>query len=91
MLKSAPVAAEIRGRAEEVASAVRAQAHTAYDEDIAGTAVIVPLPVDVRSYVTDRAASAVVIPHPAGLGHQAKYGVLTRSASAAGLEVTSKR
>jgi hypothetical protein len=41
----------------------------------------------LRTYTTDRAAASVSV--PAGL--QAKHGVLTRAASAAGLEVRPKR
>lgn len=49
----------------------------------------IPLPVEVRDETTDRATAAVVLAHPAGIAAQAKYGALTRAASAAGLEVRS--
>lgn len=39
-----------------------------------------------EEYTTDRAAAIVSVP----AGEQAKHGVLTRAASAAGLEVRSK-
>lgn len=48
------------------------------------------LPVIVRPYTTDRAASVVVLASPAGVAEQAKHGTLTRAAAAAGLEVTSE-
>lgn len=41
---------------------------------------------EVDHYVTDRAAASVSVP----AGKQAKHGVLTRAASAAGLEVKAK-
>lgn len=45
------------------------------------------LPVETDNRTTDRAVVDVTIAHPAGAATQAKHGVLTRSASAAGLEV----
>lgn len=42
--------------------------------------------VEVNQYTTDRAGAAVSVP----AGRQAKYGALTRAASAAGLEVRTK-
>jgi hypothetical protein len=47
--------------------------------------------VKVEHYTTDRAAAAVVVKHPAGLGLEAKHGVLSRAARAAGLPFRSKR
>lgn len=41
---------------------------------------------EVSTYTTDRAAAAVTVK----ASDQAKHGVLTRAASAAGLEVTTK-
>lgn len=46
--------------------------------------------IKVEDYTTDRAASAVLIKHPIGMGIQAKYGTLTRAASSAGLSVKAK-
>lgn len=43
--------------------------------------------VEVDTYTTDRAAAAVTLAHAGGLGIEAKYGVLARAASAAGLQV----
>jgi hypothetical protein len=77
--KSAGVAAEVERLAGTVADNVRAQGHRVSSGD--------PLPVRVDTYTTDRAAAAVVINHAAGLGMQAKYGVLTKAAGDAGLEV----
>lgn len=48
-------------------------------------------PVTIRSYVTDRAASAVSIAHPSGLSVQARTGALTRAAASVGLEVQERR
>lgn len=78
MLKSAPVADAVTALARQVAGTIQAEGHVMSDG---------PLPVEVSAYTTDRAAAAVVVPHPAALGLQAKYGLLTRAAAAAGLEV----
>lgn len=47
----------------------------------------IPLPVQVKAETTDRAAASVILAHPAGIAAQAKYGALTRAASAVGLTV----
>lgn len=69
VLKSAPVAREVHAHAERRAERVRA--HPKVQEHA-------PDAVQVEDYTTDRAASAVVIAHAAGLPLQAKYGVLTK-------------
>lgn len=46
--------------------------------------------VIVERYTTDRAAAAVVVAHPGGIAMQAKHGVLTRAAAAAGLDVNEE-
>lgn len=46
--------------------------------------------VTVAQFTTDRAIAVVRVNHPAGLALQAKYGILTKAAAAAGLEVTAK-
>lgn len=79
VLRSSEVAALVQDAAEEVAAHAQAQGHLASDG---------PLPIVVSTYETDRAAATVDIRHPAGLGMQAKYGVLTQAAGAAGLEVS---
>jgi hypothetical protein len=71
------VRAEISRLAEEVGDNVRASAGDRK--------------VDVEDYTTDRAASAVVIAHPAGLGMEAKHGTLTRAARSAGLPVKPRK
>lgn len=80
MLKSQPVRAEISNIAQAVGSTARS------DEPVVRHAA----EVKVEDYTTDRAASAVLIKHPIGMGIQAKYGTLTRAASAQGLQVRSK-
>lgn len=45
------------------------------------------MPVETEQRVTDRAVVDVTITHPGGASAQAKHGVLTRAASAQGLEV----
>lgn len=58
-------------------------------EQIAGK-ITRPVDVVVDDYVTDRQASSVTIRHPAALFWQARDGILTRAASAVGLEVTER-
>lgn len=80
ILRSAEMAAVVDDLAEQLAAQVRAGIS---DPDVAAA-------VDVDSYVTDRAAAAVTIVHPAGMALQARNGVLTRAAAAAGLDVRSR-
>lgn len=68
------VRAAVSALAERIAAAVRAQ-------------VGAEVPVLVAHYTTDREAAAVTIATRSGMGLQAKHGVLTRAAGAAGLEV----
>jgi hypothetical protein len=77
ILKSQEMAAAVDDLAEKIAADVR----STVDDDV---------PVDVDSYTTDRAAAAVTIVHPTGMGLQARNGVLTRAAAAAGLDVRSR-
>lgn len=46
--------------------------------------------VTVKQFTTDRAIAVVRLNHPTGLALQAKHGLLTKAAAAAGLEVTAK-
>lgn len=75
VLKSPEMAAAIHAKAEEVAGNARAT----HDTDIV-----------VDDYTTDRAASSVTIRDSRAALWQATEGVLTRSAAAAGLEVTER-
>lgn len=86
-LNSPEVAAEVRAAAEKVAANVNAQGLTASSGAAKSGSAITAV---VWSYTTDRAAAAVSIQHPAGLAMQAKHGVLTKAATAAGLEVKMK-
>lgn len=75
--------------AKQVSSAAAAQGHTVDDIRVSGEAVTTPLAdyIQVYSYTTDRAAAAVTLAHPAGLGMQAVHGVLTTAAASVGLDV----
>lgn len=70
VLKSDGIAQAVHEQAERKAAEVRT--HPSVDEHVGSDRV------EVEDYVTDRAASAVVIAHAAGLPIQAKYGVLTK-------------
>jgi hypothetical protein len=77
MLKQSEVRNEITSIAEAVGSAARSnEGVSKHDAEI-----------KVEHYTTDRAASAVLIKHPIGMGIQAKYGALTQAASSQGLQV----
>lgn len=82
LLKSSEMQQVVQETADAVASNVTSQGLTVASGG--------NLSVEVDTYITDRAAAAVTITHAAGLGMQAKYGVLTKAAAAAGLEVTEK-
>ena len=43
--------------------------------------------IEVRAYPTDRGAATVVVADPQAMAWQARDGILTRAAGAAGLEV----
>lgn len=75
MLKSAEWAALMKDTANEVAGNVRSETDAE---------------VKVDAYTTDRAAASVTILDPRGAELQARDGILTRAAAAAGLEVTEK-
>lgn len=77
ILKSDAVAVVIDGYAEQVGKATQS--------------AVPDLPVVVESYTTDRTAAKVTVADPAGLAEQAKHGVLTRPAAAAGLEVKATK
>lgn len=81
MLKSGEVASVIAATAESVASAARAEEAVERNN----------VPVETRSYTTDRAATAVSLAHPAGVPIEGKYGSLTRAAGSAGLTVSGGR
>ena len=44
----------------------------------------------MQHFTTDRAGGTVNIASPAGLALQAKFGILTKAAAAAGMEVRAK-
>jgi hypothetical protein len=80
--KSREMRAVITDLAEQIADNARAQGVR-----VEGEPGDTPLPVEVSSYITDRARSSVILAHPAGLAVQAKHGTLSRAASQAGLTV----
>lgn len=75
ILKSTEMAAMVQDAAERIAADAEASSE---------------LPVEVNTYVTDRAAAAVTIVHPAGMAEQAKHGTLTRAAGSIGAEVRAR-
>ena len=81
----------VREVADRVARNVEAQAVR-----VQGKPGDVALPVKVYEDTTERmrinrAQARVVLAHPAGLAAQAKHGLLTKAAAAAGLKVKPKR
>lgn len=83
VLKGAEMAALVGSAANEIAQNVRDQGIRVDDDDV-------PLPVEVSSYTTDRAAASVAIAHPSGVAVQAKHGALSKAASAAGVSIRSR-
>ena len=79
LLKSGEMAALVDPKARQIAANVDNQLSRGEE-----------VPVVVDEYTTDRRAASVTLAHAAGLAMQAKYGTLTRAASAAGLEVKSR-
>lgn len=77
VLKSAEVRSQVDALAAEVGRDAEANPSVRRNQ----------VPVVVDHYTTDRAAASVTLKHPAGRGLQAKWGVLTRAAGSAGLEV----
>ncbi len=81
VLQSEAVFQALHGLADEVAAEVRSHPRVqAHGVDGA---------VEVEAETTDRARLTVGILHPAGKGLEAKHGVLTRAAGAAGLDVNA--
>jgi hypothetical protein len=81
VLRGPEVRALLEAKAEEVAATARARGLRVRDGQ--------PLPVEVIPEApTDRAAVSVAIPHAAGVGMEARHGVLRRAAEAAGLDVS---
>ena len=78
VLKSDDVRELVTGKAGAVAAAANANLGAAGHPEITA---------EVESYTTDRAAAQVVILHPAAMALQARYGILTRAAGEAGLEL----
>ncbi|WP_328604775.1 hypothetical protein OG943_32735 [Amycolatopsis sp. NBC_00345] len=71
----------MRAAAQRVADTASAQGHR-----VTGGAA---LPVEVITEpATDRVSATVAIPHPAGVGMEARHGLLKRAAEANGFEVT---
>ncbi|WP_229398179.1 hypothetical protein [Micromonospora okii] len=79
LLKSPEFAAVMTTKSAEVAAVVGAHQSIVRHE----------MPVTAEPYQTDRAAAEVTIEHAGGIGVEAKYGALTRAATATGLEVTT--
>jgi hypothetical protein len=80
-LRTSPeLAAHIKELAEQVATNARSQGHRVTSGEL--------LPVEVlHDPAPDRVGFTVAVRHPAGMGMEAKHGVLTRAAEALGLEV----
>lgn len=73
ILKGPGIRQLVDGLADEIAANVRALKPAA--------------PVEVRGYTTDRGAATVTVADVRAMAWQARDGVLTRAAGAAGLEV----
>lgn len=88
--KSPRVRSAIHDAAEKVAEYARSAG-----VDVSGVPGEYAIPVKVYDDTTagmrvDRAVSRVVLAHAAGLATQAKHGLLTKGAAAAGLNLTAR-
>jgi hypothetical protein len=87
VLRSAGMVAALEEVAGQIADNVAAQGLTVESpgEDSPGTS----LHAEASTSIEKTAVGHVTIPHPAGIPMQARHGVLTKAAAAAGLEVKS--
>ncbi len=77
ILRSPELSTAVTGLARTVASNVMARLPSdRYDADVV-----------VEPYTTDRGAAAVVVRHPQARALEAKFGILSNAAAAAGLSV----
>ncbi|GAA4527456.1 hypothetical protein [Amycolatopsis samaneae] len=81
LLNSPEVAEAIRAAAHRVAATADAQGHRVKNKERLPVTVVTEDP-------TDRVSATVAIAHPAGVGMEARYGLLKRAAEANGFEVT---
>ena len=77
----------VLNRADEVARAISNQGLVASSAGKDSSAQIV---AKVEEQVTDRVRGVVVVNHPAARAMQARHGMFTKAASAAGLKVKSR-
>lgn len=81
LLTSPEVAEALRAAAQRVADTASAQGHRVT------SGAVLPVKV-ITEAATDRASATVAVTHPAGVGMEARYGLLKRAAEANGFEVT---
>ncbi|CRK55429.1 hypothetical protein [Alloactinosynnema sp. L-07] len=80
ILRSTEMAAAVRAVAEQVGAAARAQGHRVTSGE--------PVPVEVfDDPARDRTAATVAVRHPAGVGMEARHGLLKRAAASVGVDV----
>jgi hypothetical protein len=80
LLKSSGVASEVEGYADGIAASVLSHPSVASRD----------IDVETASGVSDRARTIVTIMHAAGLGLQAKHGVLSRAVGDSGLKFVGR-
>lgn len=86
VLKSSVVRSMVKAAAEKIAANVDDQGIKV--GAFKGDRGPIDLPVRVTTDTSDRAIAFVTLAHPAGIAAQAKYGALTKAASAVGLHVS---
>lgn len=95
VMESAAMTAVTTAASEQVGRAVRAQGRVVTSRGQRSSGRELPVDVDMRpasgtGRIRDhRVMGVVTLVHPAGLGMQAKHGVLTRAAATTGAEVVS--
>lgn len=85
LLQGGEIAAATAAATEAVAANARGSA-----VEVVGVPGDVAIPVESQMVTTDRAHGIVTLAHPSGQAVQAKHGLLTKAAGAAGLEVNAK-
>jgi|SRR5690606_4415160 len=97
VMQSAGMTAATRTATEAIAAAARAQGRTTTSEAQESSGTELPIdattrPVTRSPRIRDaRHMGLITITHPAGLGMEAKHGVLSRAAAAAGFRVRDDR
>lgn len=82
MLKSDPVTRVIYAATQEVVANAESNMSSAVPD--------LDFEVNALNFITDRTSYVIQVKHPRAIHFEGKYGILTRAAASAGLEVKEK-